>query len=131
MNNERTVTLYHGTTPESAALLLERGWEPNKFASGGNCGQPRYLYLSTGYEDALWFAQEKGCEEVLELRDIPLRFLRVDPEDGTYDTVAEEIDNTVNFPGKLVLWKAIGPENFAVAVKPGPQTESPKASFAP
>ena len=107
-----TATLYHGTTAESAELLLEHGWEPGKVSGGGNCGQPRYLYLSTGYEDALWFAEQKGSDVVLEVIDIPLEHLRVDPEDGVYDTVEEEMSAPGGFPGKLVLTRSLETSRF-------------------
>jgi RNA:NAD 2''-phosphotransferase len=107
-----TATLYHGTTAENAELLLEHGWEPNKVSGGGNCGQSRYLYLSTGYEDALWFAEQKGSDIVLEVSDIPLDHLRVDPEDGVYDTVEEEMSSPGGFPGKLVLTRPLEASRF-------------------
>jgi hypothetical protein len=72
---EKTINLYHGTTLESAALLTQNGWHPNSFASGSQCGQSRYLYLTTHPEDALWFANEKGSETVLELKDVPYSIL--------------------------------------------------------
>lgn len=112
-----TVTLYHGTTPESAEALLENGWQPSKNPSGGSCGQTRYLYLSTGYEDALWFAQEKGSDIVLEIADVDLEWLQVDPEDGTYDTVEEEIRQVGSgFPGKVVLFKPLEAGHFSTTV---------------
>lgn len=53
-----TTTLYHGTTSATARSLLQRGWSPNFVSTGANCGQSRYLYLTTEYEDALWFAHQ-------------------------------------------------------------------------
>ena len=81
-----TVTLYHGTTVESAARLIAEGWRPHSGDVGGQCGQPRFLYLTNHPENALWFAQEKGGDAVVAV-DVPLAFLAVDPEDGMEDTV--------------------------------------------
>lgn len=108
-------TLYHGTTEESAALLMRNGWQPAVHQTGGNCGQNRFLYLSTGYEDALWFAQEKGSETVLQLTDIPVAFLRVDPEDGCADTVEEELNHPSGLPGKVILTRPIDASFFSLA----------------
>jgi RNA:NAD 2''-phosphotransferase len=109
-----SITLYHGTTPDSAQAITKNGWSPRSAAMGGNCGQSRYLYLTTEYEDALWFAQEKGSDTVLEVRDVPLSMLEVDPEDGTYDTVEEEISSSLGLPGKLVLTRSLPAENFSI-----------------
>lgn len=113
------MVLYHGTTPESAEALLRDGWRPGVAPRGANMGQSRYLYLTTGYEDALWFAEQKGCDTVLEVRDIPRDSLAVDPEDGIGETVDEEISNPHGLPGKLVLTRPLGPEHFSVAPRPG------------
>lgn len=86
---------------------MQNGWQPNAFSSGSQCGQSRYLYLTTHADDALWFANEKGSETVLELRDIPYSMLCVDPEDGTGDSVDEEVNSAHGLPGKVVLTKAI------------------------
>jgi hypothetical protein len=108
----QTVTLYHGTCEGSAQQLLATGWSPSSGQQGGNMGQSRYLYCSTQYDDALWFAQEKGCDTVLTLVDIPVSSLRVDPEDGTADTLQDELNLPHELPGKVVVTKPIGPENF-------------------
>lgn len=105
-------TLYHGTCEEQAAALLQNGWQPNRSSRGGNMGQPRFLYLSTGFEDALWFAQEKGCDSVLEVGNVPLDHLQVDPEDGTGDTLDQELNLSHGLPGKVVLIRPLGPEHF-------------------
>lgn len=109
---EKTITLYHGTTPDSAELLMQNGWQPNSFASGSHCGQTRYLYLTTHPEDALWFANEKGSETVLEMKDVPYSMLKVDPEDGIGDTIEEEVGSPHGMPGKVVLTKAIDASAF-------------------
>jgi hypothetical protein len=82
--NNDIVLLYHGTSQYSEQLLLKNGWEPNKFSSGGQQGNPAYLYLSLTPEMACGYAAEKGNDEnVLEVR-VPKSYLRVDPHDGMY-----------------------------------------------
>lgn len=95
------LTLYHGTTEESAAALLGAGWVPGSGPLGGNCGQRRFLYLTNDPENALWYAQEKGGEVVLEVT-VPRDALRVDPEDGAFDTVEEELARSHGLPGCVV-----------------------------
>ena len=106
--------LYHGTCEDNAAHLIQHGWQPNSGMSGGNQGQTRYLYLSTGRDDALWFAQEKGCDTVVAVRDIPLDYLIVDPEDGSEDTVEAELNSPHGLPGKLALIKPLAGSHFQV-----------------
>ena len=103
--------LYHGTCEEYSDRLLKYGWSPRGII-GGNGGQGRYLYLSTGYEDALWFAQEKGCSVVLAVRNVPIDYLIVDPEDGISDTVEQELSTSKNFPGKVALTRPLGSDHF-------------------
>lgn len=120
-----TTTLYHGTTPENAEILLSEGWTPSSGHGGGNCGQTRYLYLSTAYEDALWFANEKGYDTVLTLVDVPLHLLEVDPEDGTYDTVEEELEEKGGLPGKIVLKGPLSADHFSHQTTPSPTNQAP------
>lgn len=117
---DNTITLYHGTTSESAGLLIQNGWHPNSFVSGSQCGQSRYLYLTTHPEDALWFANEKGSETVLELKDVPYSMLRVDPEDGISETIEEEIGSPHGLPGKLVLTQTVEASFFELYERPQP-----------
>lgn len=119
-----TLTLYHGTTPEAARLLADNGWQPNMVPAGANQGQPRYLYLTTHYEDALWFAEQKGCDTVVRLDDVPIDILAVDPEDGIGDTVLEEVSSPHGLPGKLVLTRPLASSHFTVCPTPG-TTASP------
>jgi hypothetical protein len=112
--SSQTVTLYHGTCEGSARALMSKGWQPNSVQQGANRGQTRYLYMTSGPEDALWFAEEKGCDTVLEIRNVPIAMLRVDPEDGTYDTVEQELNSPNGFPGKVVLTGPLGPEHFSL-----------------
>ena len=106
-----TYTLYHGTCSD---VLCQTGWTPGSGPQGGNMGQTRYLYLSSGAEDALWFAEEKGCSTVLVVRDVPAEYLIVDPEDGIGDTVEDELNSPHGLPGKVALTRALGPEHFSV-----------------
>jgi hypothetical protein len=106
--------LFHGTCQSSAEALVKYGWKPNQVSSGANQGQGRYLYLTNVEENALWFAQEKGCDTIIKIKNIPMDFLKVDPEDGNHDTVEEELNNEFNLPAYLVLTKALGPEHFEI-----------------
>lgn len=116
VESAETVTVYHGTCSGNAASLCANGWVPNSGAVGGNQGQARFLYLSTGVEDAEWFANEKGCTTVLAVT-VPMAYLIVDPEDGIGDTLEDEINNPMGLPGKVALTRPVGPEAFKV-VKP-------------
>lgn len=107
------ITLYHGTCRANAESLCDKGWAPGSGSPGANQGQSRYLYLTTGIEDAEWFANEKGCSTVLSVT-VPLASLIVDPEDGVGDTVAAEINSPHGLPGKLALTRAVGPEAFRI-----------------
>lgn len=109
----KVVTLFHGTCAENAKSLVKNGWQPNQVSAGGNAGQARYLYLSTGREDALWFAEEKGCDVVLEVT-VPMDALAVDPEDGIGETVEDEMNNKHGLPGKLVLTHPLSAEHFRI-----------------
>ena len=60
-NVSRTLILYHGTCEGNGKNLIENGWKPTNSWYGGNMGNPNYLYLSSEPQDALWFAEEKGC----------------------------------------------------------------------
>lgn len=78
-------------------------------------GQNRYLYLTTGYEDALRFANQKGSDTVVKVIDVPLSYLTVDPEDGSYDTVEQELNSPHGLPGKVALTNPLGPEHFKLS----------------
>lgn len=94
-------TLYHGTTLRSAERMLSEGWSPHSHPSGSQCGRPHLLCLTTTPDNALWYAQEKGCTTVLEIT-VPLTHLGVDPDDGVADTVTEECQLPHGLPGNLV-----------------------------
>lgn len=111
VENARVVTLYHGTSAESAAALCQNGWQPNSGQQSGNMGQARYLYLTTGIEDAAWFANERGCDSIVAVT-VPMDYLIVDPEDGVGDTVDEELNSPHGLPGKVALTRAVGANAF-------------------
>lgn len=106
-----TYTLYHGTCSD---LLTRTGWSPASGQSGGNGGQARYLYLTSSPEDATWFAEEKGCDIVLVVSDVPASFLIVDPEDGMTDSVEDELNSPHGIPGKVALTRPLAAEHFSV-----------------
>jgi len=114
-NNTRKLTLYHGTCRENANNLVENGWKPiNK--SGSNMGNPNYLYLSSEPEDALWFAEEKGCNTVVEVKDIPIEFLRPDPEDEAGFTMSDLLNriDTTGYPAKFALFQSLDNKHFKI-----------------
>lgn len=110
------LTLYHGTCPTNANLLLKNGWTPNITSSGSNMGQSKYLYLTSDPDDALWFAQEKGCDSIVKVSDIPLTHLAPDPEDEAgFDTEKLIIRmKTSAIPSKFVLTKKLSPNHFSI-----------------
>ena len=109
------ITLYHGTC--NVTPFLEKGWTPGAGLVGGNAGQTKYLYCTTEYEDAMWFANEKGCDKVVKISDVPMSSLIVDPEDGVYDTVEEELAmaKRTGGPAKLAITKPLSKEHFSEA----------------
>ncbi len=109
INNE--IILYHGTCKDSALSLMMHGWYPNSGNAGANMGQSKYLYVTNEIDNAIWFAREKGCDTVLKIT-IPITSLRVDPEDGTADTVEEELNNNFGLPAYLVCYKSLKPDCF-------------------
>lgn len=118
-NFKETITLYHGTCNINAISLIENGWKPNLVKSGSNQGNPSYLYLTSSEEDAKWFAEEKGCNTVLEVVDVPITYLIFDPEDGDADLYDYNISNAINkikngyqIPIKFALVKPLHKEHF-------------------
>jgi hypothetical protein len=104
--------LFHGTCPDNAASLVRNGWIPRSGSHGSNMGQTRYLYLTTGREDALWFAEQKGCDTVVEVHNVPLDHLIVDPEDGGADSLHDEMNSIHGLPGKVALIKPLPAIHF-------------------
>jgi hypothetical protein len=105
------LVLYHGTSKQSALLLLRHGWKPNSWSSGGQQGQTKYLYVTTTKENAEWYANEKENGTVLKVV-VPKQNLEVDPEDGVGKTVYEEINNKHGLPGNLIVTKPLPPSAF-------------------
>jgi hypothetical protein len=60
------IKLYHGTCLDNAKSLVDNGWSPKDYI-GSNLGESKYLYFSSGIDDALWFAEQKGCNTILEI----------------------------------------------------------------
>ena len=121
-NKEKdTITLYHGTCEPNAQSLSQNGWKPNKVSSGSNQGQSKYLYLTSMEDDALWFAEEKGCDTILKIKNIPIDYLIFDPEDGDDDLYDYKIENAISkiqngysIPIKLALTKSLDREHFEI-----------------
>lgn len=112
--------LYHGTTSSSAKRLLQDGWQPGSGVSTGNRGNSRYLYLTNGMENAAAYAGQIGGDVVLRVRNVPKSVLKVDPEDGSHDTVEEELGSSMGLPGNVVAFRPIDAEAFEkVEVDPG------------
>lgn len=118
-NKNNTITLFHGTSENNANLLINNGWKPNNISSGGNMGQTRYLYLTTHKEDALWFAEESGNNTIVKVKDIPIDYLKFDPEDGDGDLfdnniniAIKKINNGYQLPIKFVLKNELSKEHF-------------------
>lgn len=116
---KEVITLYHGTCDMNAFNLIENGWHPNLVKSGSNQGNPMYLYLSSDKEDAKWFAEQKGCDVVLKVIDIPIEYLIFDPEDGDADIYDYKISNAISkikkgypIPIKFALVKPLSKEHF-------------------
>lgn len=116
MNASDSMTLFHGTTQESASLLLEQGWAPHHFQSGSHCGNPGLIYLTTLRENALWYAQEKGSDAVITV-EVAVVDLIVDPEDGVGETVADELQLSIRsgMPASLATRTPLEASRFALS----------------
>jgi hypothetical protein len=107
-----TYTLYHGTTQENAKRILKDGFLPGVVPVGANQGESRFLYLTNFPENAAWFAEQSGGDVVLVLTDVSEELLRVDPHDGTCETVTEELTKSSKMPGSVVLFKPLAANSF-------------------
>lgn len=118
-DDEGPAALYHGTCAASAESLLRSGWSPRKGPRGPNGGDPAYLYVSTGAPDALWFAEQLGCDVVLRVT-APPSHLGIDPEDSVGATVAAELEHARKhrLPAKLTVRRPLGPEAFERVPEP-------------
>lgn len=109
--------LYHGTCQDSAENMVKNGWSPNSHGVGGNDGNPSFLYVTNEYDNAMWFAEEKGCNTVIELKEIPIDSMGVDPEDGIGSDVEEEVALRGNFPSYFIIKKKIPKDNIRISKK--------------
>lgn len=113
INGTSTLSLYHGTCKYSGDKLIQFGWEPMRVYQGSNMGNPKYLYLTSGIEDAEWFANEKGCDTIVQVKDIPLTYLKPDPEDEAGYSMEELIDRMKTIrPSKFVLIQRLDSSHF-------------------
>lgn len=113
---QNVLTLYHGTCEDNGKYLIQNGWTPSSGNQGGNMGNPSYLYLSSDPEDALWFAEEKGCGTVVKVEGVPITHLRPDPEDEAGFRMSELLDRIQNtpFPAKFVLTVPLDSPHFSL-----------------
>ena len=78
-----------------------------------------YLYLTSGIEDARWFANEKGEDTIIEVKDIPIEYLRPDPEDEAGFSMNELLARIYNnakykFPSKFILTQPLNSNHFNI-----------------
>ena len=114
--NIHNLTLYHGTSLNNAISLVNNGWQPYSGNIGGNIGQNKYLYLTNEPENARWFANEKGEDTIVEVSNVPLEYLKPDPEDEAGFTMKEllnRIDKT-GLPSSFVLYKDLNSDHFKI-----------------
>lgn len=113
MNNK--IKLYHGTCKDSANILLKNGWKSGWGFIGGNSGDKNFLHLTSDPYDALWFAQEKGCNIVLEIR-VPISDLKPDKIDEAGFTIEDLFYRmkTSKLPAKFMTNKNISPEDITI-----------------
>ena len=115
-NFNDTITLYHGTCLSNGENLIQNGWKPINNSYGGNMGNPNYLYLTSEPEDALWFAEEKGCDTVVIVKNVPISFLRPDPEDEAGFSMSDLLNrmNINGLPSKFILTKELKSNHFEI-----------------
>jgi len=121
-DKEDIITLYHGTTEHSAKALINNGWVSGNYI-GSNMGNSNYLYLTSEPEDALWFANENGGNSIVEVSNIPISYLRPDPEDEAGYTMYELLDylysdNKYKLPVKFILTKPLDEKHFNIYETP-------------
>lgn len=114
---ENVITLYHGTTIDRAESLIQKGWSPNNGIVGANLGNKKYLYVTNVVENALWFAEQNGGATVVKIDNVPISYLKVDPEDGTEETVEQELNKKYGLPAYLVLYKSLTFDHFSYEIK--------------
>ncbi len=117
VENIDKLTLYHGTSSEYAQLLVTNGWQPNKICMGGNCGNPKYLYLTSDIEDARWYSNEKGDDTIIKVINIPIDYLRADPDDErgyNMNDLLQRISKKSLMPSKFILTVSLTKEHFKI-----------------
>ena len=120
-NTNDVITLYHGTCVNNAKNLIKHGWKPNSNSYGSNLGQSKYLYLTSMSEDAMWFANQKDCNTIINVIDIPIDCLMFDPEDGDGDIYDYDIKKAIKkinsgypLPIKFSLIKPLDKSHFII-----------------
>lgn len=111
------LTLYHGTNKNVADHLIKNGWQPRESGYSGNMGNPRYLYLTSDPENAMWYANEIGGDVVLEVRNIPIEYLIPDPEDEAGFTINELLNRMKKIskmPSNFALTQSINKNHFRI-----------------
>jgi hypothetical protein len=112
--NVEFITLYHGTTLLNGLNLVKYGWEPNRCAT--DLSNSKYLYLTSDYDDAMWYANEKSGNTIVEITNIPIDFLSPDPE----SEIGYNIENLLRRliknkkPSKFVLTQTLNNEHFNI-----------------
>jgi len=115
----KTITVYHGTCASNANQLIKNGWKPNLHESGANQGNSKYLYVSSMAEDALWFAENAGCNTIVKIENVPVSNLLPDPEDEsgyTINDLLQRIDKGI-MPAKFILHQPLEASYFSVYKK--------------
>lgn len=106
IENDQQITLYHGTCKINSQQLLKNGWKPNSSSQGSNMGQTKYLYVTTEPEDAMWFANQKGCNSIIEITTT-IDNIIPDPEDEAGYTKTELLNDKSGMARKFVIFKPI------------------------
>ncbi len=112
--SKKFITLFHGTTKESAEMLMKTGWVPNSGRITANMGNRKYFYLTSDPEDALWFANEVGDETVLMVSNIPISGLYPDPDDSSGYSLEELLKSMYKHPSKFIVKTPISASQFSI-----------------
>ena len=115
LNEAKKMTVYHGTSKSSADNMVKVGWTPNKYGPTGNNGKSKYLYVSTMFDDALWFANEIGDSTVVKIKCYQ-NDLYPDPDDEGGFT-KEELLKRKELPAKFIIKIPIAPHNIKIDSK--------------
>lgn len=115
IRKQNIIDVFHGTDESHANYLLSNGYTPKGIKTiGSNLGKSGLLYVSSGYDDARWFANEKGSDIVLKIEEVPVDSLSPDPEDESGFTMSELLDRVRNskMPAKFIITKPIDKNKF-------------------